>query len=117
MKTKGRRVAVHHRKHFKWWLRNNLRFIIIAVALSLIVALIFGYQVYTFNRIKSMEALLGKTQYDIHRKTGLTDQDVSKLRKVYPDFNWEETWDRKRWQMGQAEEKEYHSEELSTRKP
>ncbi len=113
MKAKGRRVHVHHRKRFSWWLRNNFGFIVIVVVVCLIVGLIFGYQAYNFDRVKSMEAMLGKTQREVHRKTGLTDQDVSKLQKEYPGFNWENTWDRRRWQGGQEQKKERNRERVS----
>ena len=115
MKVKGRRVSVHHRKRLNWRLKNNIGFIAVVVAACLIVSLIFGYQAYNFSRIKSMEAVLGKTQYDVHRKTGLTDLDVSKLQKVYPEFNWEGTWDRKRWQGGQEWKKEQDRRERGSR--
>ena len=110
---KVRRVSVHHRKRFIWWLKNNIGFIAVVAVACLIVGLIFGYQAYNFNRVKSMEAVLGKTQRDVHRKTGLTDQDVGRLQKVYPGFNWENTWDRKRWQGGQEWKKELNRERAS----
>ncbi len=56
-----------------------------------------------------MEALLGKSTHTIHRKTGLTNLDIEKLRKVYPNFDWEKTWDRERWISGERELREERS--------
>lgn len=64
------------------------------------MALLVGIEIYNYEMVKSMEAILDKTHKTIHRRTGITDQDVQKLRKVYPDFNWENTWDRERWLDG-----------------
>lgn len=64
------------------------------------MALLVGIELYNYERVKSMEAILDKTLKTIHRRTGMTDRDVQKLRKVYPDFNWENTWDRERWLAG-----------------
>lgn len=97
METKGKNVHLHHRKRLKWWLKNNYVFLIIIVIVCAIVALLIGVEAYNFERVKSMEAILDKDLRTIHRKTGITDLDIKKLEKVYPDFNWEETWDRSRW--------------------
>lgn len=43
-----------------------------------------------------MEALLDKSRRRLHWETGMTAQDAEKLRKVYPNFDWEDTWDRER---------------------
>lgn len=90
----------YHRNRLKWKIRNNYVFFIIIVIICTILALLVGIETYNYERVKSMEAILDKTHKTIHRRTGITDQDVQKLRKVYPDFNWENTWDRERWLAG-----------------
>jgi hypothetical protein len=40
----------------------------------------------------------------------LTDADVEKLRNEHPDFDWEGTWDRQRWQSGVERQKEERSQ-------
>ena len=60
------------------------------------MALVFSFEVYNFERDKSMEALLDKSRRQMHWG-GVTDRDVETLRKTYPNFNWEKTWDRTRW--------------------
>ena len=106
METKGRNVHLHHRKRLKWWLKNNYAFLIIIVIVCAIVALLFGIEAYNFERVKSMEAILDKDLRTIHRKTGITDLDIEKLKKAYPDFNWEETWDRQRWLSGKEQDRD-----------
>jgi Na+-transporting NADH:ubiquinone oxidoreductase subunit NqrC len=106
METKGRSAYIPYRKRLKWWLRNNTTFLIIIAVICAIVALIFGMAAYNFERVKSMEAILDKNLKTIHRKTGLTDSDVEKLRQAHPGFNWEKTWDRERWLEGEEKERD-----------
>ncbi len=111
MKADWKKEHVYHRrKSFKWWLKNNCVFIAIIIAICAVVALIFGYQVYNFQRVKNMEALLDRSSYDIHWKTGISDQDAEKLRQADPDFDWENTWDRERWRTNQESAKDKSSE-------
>lgn len=116
METKKRTVHAHHRKSLKWFLRNNYIFLAIIGAICVILALVFSFEVYNFERIKGMEALLDKSTHTIHRKTGLTNQDVEKLRKVYPNFDWEKTWDRSRWLTGKKQLREERSRAMARKK-
>jgi len=100
MITKKSNVHVNRRKRFKWWIRNNIVFYIILGAICIIVGFIFGMGVFNYARINNMESLLGKNLRTLHRVTGMTDQDIEKLKKEYPNFNWEGTWDRQRWKAG-----------------
>jgi len=100
MGTRKRNVHGYRRKKLKWALRNNFIFFVIVGVICIIVGVIFGKMVYNYTRIESMETLLGKTRHTLHRVTGMTDQDIEKLKKEYPNFNWEETWDRQRWLRG-----------------
>jgi hypothetical protein len=106
MEPKKRHGYVTNRKRFKWWIKNNVVFVLIIGIICVIVALIFAAGVYNFERVKSMEAILDRDLRTIHRKTGLTDSDVERLKKEHPDFQWEKTWDRSRWQSSQTEIKE-----------
>ena len=69
------------------------------------MALVFAFEVYNFERDKSVEALLDKSRRKMHWG-GITDRDVETLRKTYPNFNWENTWDRTRWLEGKEHERE-----------
>ncbi len=104
METKNRNVHSYHRKRLKWAVRNNFVFIVIVGTICIIVGLIYAMEIYNYGRIKRVETLLGKDVHTIHRITGMTDEDIKKLQKEYPDFNWEGTWDSQRWK--QAIEKE-----------
>ncbi|MFQ5786956.1 MAG: hypothetical protein ACE5H1_03165 [Thermodesulfobacteriota bacterium] len=86
----------HHRNRLKWKIRNNYVFFIIIAIICVIVALVFAFEAYNFERDKSMEALLDKSRKKMHWG-GVTDRDTETLRKTYPNFNWEKTWDRTRW--------------------
>lgn len=87
----------YHRKRLKWEIRSNFVFFIIVGVICIIVGFIFGMIVYNYARIDSMETLLDKDLRTLHRVTGMTDEDIEKLKKEYPNFNWENTWDRQRW--------------------
>ncbi|OHB48694.1 MAG: hypothetical protein A2106_02215 [Planctomycetes bacterium GWF2_40_8] len=104
METRERSAYLPYRKRLKWWLKNNATFLIIIAVICAIVALIFGMEAYNYERVKSMEAILDKNVKTIHRKTGITDNDVEKLKKTHPGFNWEKTWDRERWLEGNERE-------------
>ena len=116
MRKTKRRVPVQNRKRFKWWIRNNYIFLMIAGAVCLILTLILIYEVSNFERTRNMEALLQKSRRDLHWKTGITDQDVEVLKKRYPNINWETTWDRSRWVKGNQAEKERRSEAKARQK-
>lgn len=90
----------HYRNRLKWKIRNNYVFFIIIVIICTVVALLIGLETYNYTRVKSMEAILDKTYKTVHKRTGLTSQDVEKLRKEHPNFNWEGTWDRERFMAG-----------------
>ena len=109
METKKRHIHSHHRKELKWAVRNNLVFFIIAGIIRIIVGLIFGLEAFNYGRVKRVESLLGKNFHTMHRVTGMTNEDVEKLRKEYPNFNWEGTWDRDRWIRGNEEMRETRS--------
>ena len=100
MIAKKRNVHVNRRTRFKWWIRNNIVFYIILGAICIIVGFVFGMGAFNYARINNMESLLDKNLRTLHRVTGMTDQDIEKLKKEYPDFNWEGTWDRQRWKAG-----------------
>lgn len=104
METRGRSAYLPYRKRLKWWLKNNATFLIIIAVICAIVALIFGIEAYNYERVKSMEAILDKNLKTIHRKTGITDSDVEKLKQTHPGFNWEKTWDRERLLEGKEQE-------------
>lgn len=116
MKPKKRHGNATDRIRFKWWIKNNFIFLLIIGIICVIVALIFGTQVYNFQRMKNMETILGKNTREIHRRTGLTDEDVEKLKNAHPEFNWEGTWDRERWQSGVEAAKERRSGESARKK-
>ena len=109
MVTKKRNVHVSNRKRFKWWIKNNIVFCIIVGIICIIVGFIFGMGAYNYARIDNVESLLGKDLRTIHRVTGITDQDIEKLKKEHPNFNWEGTWDRQRWKKGIEENREERS--------
>ena len=110
METKKSNMHGYNRKKLKWAIRNNFVFFVIAGIICIIIGLIFGKGVFNYERVKSVESLLGKTVHTIHRRTGLTDADVEKLRNEHPDFDWEGTWDRQRWQSGVERQKEERSQ-------
>ncbi len=89
----------YHRNRLKWKIRNNYIFFIIIAIICAIVASVFAFKVYNLERQKSMEALLDKSRRKMHWG-GITDRDVDKLRKVYPNFDWDNTYDRERWLSG-----------------
>jgi len=109
METKKRNVHGYHRKRLKWAIRNNAVFFVIVGVICIIVGFVFGMVVYNYARIDSMETLLDKDMRTLHRVTGMTDEDIEKLKKEYPDFNWEGTWDRSRWKKGMEEVREEKS--------
>jgi hypothetical protein len=109
METKKRNIRNFHRKRFKWAIRNNFAFFVILGVICIVIGLIFGKVVYNHARINSMETLLGKDRRTIHRVTGMTDEDIAKLKKAYPNFNWEGTWDRHRWKTGKEDDRKLKS--------
>ncbi len=109
METKKRNIRSFHRKKLKWALRNNFVFFVIVGVICIVIGFIFGKTVYNHARINSMETLLGKDRRTLHRVTGMTDEDIAKLKKAYPNFNWEGTWDRHRWKTGKEENKKIRS--------
>ena len=111
METKERSAHLPYRKRLKWWLKNNSIFLIIIAVICVIVALLVGIEIYNFEKVKSMEAILDKSYKTIHRRTGITDQDLEKLKKAYPDFNWETAWDRERWLEGIEGERDRRQKE------
>ncbi len=90
----------YYRKRLKWMIRNNLVYCIIVGTICIAIGYLLAIKAYNHRRVKNMETILGKDLRTIHRITGLTDHDVEKLRKEYPNFNWEGTWDRQRWKAG-----------------
>lgn len=116
METKKRNTRSLHRKRLKWAVRNNFAFFVIVGVICIIVGVIFGKMVYNYARIDSMETLLGKNLRTLHRVTGMTDEDIAKLKKAYPNFNWEGTWDRYRWNIGNEENREARSEDRAKEK-
>ncbi len=109
METKKRNTRGVHRKRLKWAVRNNFVFFVFVGVICIIVGFIFGKTVYNYARINSMETLLGKNLRTLHRVTGMTDEDIAKLKKAYPNFNWEGTWDRHRWKVGKEEDRKLRS--------
>lgn len=116
MDSKKRHIHSHHRKNLKWAVKNNLAFFIIAGIICIIIGLIFGMEAFNYERVKSVESLLGKNLHTMHRVTGMTDEDVEKLRKEHPNFNWEGTWDRDRWVRGHEEMRETRSKHRAKEK-
>lgn len=116
MEIKKRNTHNSHRKRLKWAVRNNFAFFVIVGIICIIIGFIFGKTVYDYARIDSMETLLGKNLRTLHRVTGMTDEDIEKLRQAYPDFNWEGTWDRHRWKTGNEENREARSEDRAKEK-
>lgn len=113
METKGRSVHMHHhRNRLKWKIRNNYVFFIIIAIICVIMALVFAFEVYNFERDKSMEALLDKSRGKMHWG-GITDRDAETLRKIYPNFNWEKTLDRTRWLEGEKQERDILRREMA----
>ena len=109
METKKRNTRGVHRKRLKWAVRNNFAFFVIIGVICIVIGFIFGKAVYNHARMNSMEALLGKDIRTLHWVTGMTDEDIEKLKKAYPDFNWEGTWDRHRWKIGNENNREKRS--------
>ena len=111
METKGRSVHMHHhRNRLKWKIRNNYVFFIVIAIICVIMALVFAFEAYNFERDKSMEALLDKSRGKMHWG-GVTDRDAETLRKIYPNFNWEKTLDRTRWLSSEKQKQERRSRE------
>ena len=111
METKGRSVHMHHhRNRLKWKIRNNYVFFIMIAIICVIMALVFAFEVYNYERDKSMEVLLDKSRGKMHWG-GITDRDVETLRKIYPNFNWEKAWDRTRWLSAEKQKQERRSRE------
>ena len=72
----------------------------------------YGYVPRDFERDKSMEALLDKSRGKMYWG-GVTDRDAETLRKIYPNFNWEETLDRTRWLEGKEQERDILRREMA----
>lgn len=100
METKKKVGHGYYGKRLKWMIRNNLVFFVIVGTICIVIGYLLAIKAYNHRRVKNMETILGKDFRTIHRITGLTDHDVEKLRKEYPNFNWEGTWDRQRWKAG-----------------
>ncbi len=47
---------------------------------------------------------------------GITDQDVEVLKKRYPDINWDNQYDRERWQNTNKYKKERRAKEKAAQK-
>ena len=109
METKKRNTSGFHQKRLKWAVRNNFAFFVIVGVICIVIGFIFGKAVYNHARINSMETLLGKNLQTLHRVTGMTDEDIEKLKKAYPNFNWEGTWDRHRWKIVNENNREIRS--------
>ncbi len=104
MRTK-KKMPELPRKRFKWWVKNNYLFLIIMGVVCLVAALILIFEVNRHERMRNMETLLQKSRRDMHWG-GITDQDVEVLKKRYPDINWDNQYDRERWQLGREHIKE-----------
>jgi hypothetical protein len=85
------------KKRLKWWIRNNYTFLIITGTVCLIVTLVLIFEISRYERTRNMEALLQKSRKDM-RWGGITDNDVEILKKQYPNINWNNSFDRERWQ-------------------
>ena len=109
METKKRHTRSVHRKRLKWAMRSNFAFFVIVGVICIVIGFIFGKAVYNHARMNSMETLLGKDLRTLHWVTGMTDEDIEKLKKTYPNFNWEGTWDRHRWKIGNENNREKRS--------
>lgn len=83
--------------------------------ICLILTLILVYEIYQFERIRNMEALLQKSRRDMHWG-GITDQDVEVLKKRYPGINWDNQYDRVRWKKGREYKKEKRAKEKAAQK-
>jgi hypothetical protein len=86
-------------KKLKWWFKNNYLYLIIVGGACLIAALVLIFEINRHERTRNIEALLQKSRRDMHWG-GITDQDVEILKKRYPDINWNNQYDRERWQKG-----------------
>ncbi len=95
----------YHLNRLKWKIRNNYVFFIIMVIICAIVATVFAFKAYNLDRYTTMEALLDKSWGEMHWGGGITDTDIEKLRKVYPNFDWEKTMDRQRWLLGNEDDR------------
>ena len=107
---------MQNRKRFKWWVKNNYIYLIIVGVVCLVMALIIIHEVYNYNLITNMEALLQKSRREMHWESGITDQDVEVLKKRYPNINWEENLERQRWLSGQKSIKEARSRDMARQK-
>ncbi len=114
MKTK-KKIPVTPGKKLKWWFRNNYKYLIVVGVVCLVAALILIFGVYRHERMRNMEALLQKSRREMHWG-GITDQDVEVLKKRYPDINWDNQYDRERWQKSNKYIKEKRARERAAQK-
>ncbi len=114
MRTK-RKVPYLPRKRLKWWFKNNYVYLIIVGVVCLVAALVLIFEVRRHERMRNMEALLQKSRRDMHWG-GITDQDVEVLQKRYPDINWDNQYDRERWQKTNKYMKERRAKEKAAQK-
>ncbi len=92
MRRTKRKMPVRNSKRFKWWIKNNYKFLIIIGVVCLIVTLILVHEVYQFGRTRNMELLLNKSWREIyHGQGGFSLQDIETLKRRYPNVNWEDT--------------------------
>ena len=104
------------KKRLKWRIKNNYVFLIIVGVVCLIATSILIYEVSRFERMRNMEVILQKTRRSMHWKGGITDQDIEVLKKRYPNVNWENQHDRRRWMGTQKDHKELRSIEGAKRR-
>ena len=102
------------KKRLKWWFKNNFLYLIIVGVVCLITALILISEISLFERTRNMEALLQKSRKDM-RWGGITDRDVEILKKQYPNINWDNTYDRERWQKGTQWMRDRRANEMATK--
>ncbi len=110
------KIPVPPRIKFKWWFKNNYIFLIIVGVVCLVAALILIFEVYRHERTRNMEALLQKSRRDMHWGSGINDQDVEILKKRYPNVNWDNQYDRERWQRASKYIKEKRAKERAAQK-
>jgi len=117
VRTKKKRISNQpsQKKKLKWWIRNNYAFLIIAGIVCLIATLVLIFEISRYERMRNMEALLQKSRRDM-RWGGITDHDVEILNKRYPNINWDNTYDRERWQKGTAQERAWRSKDMAKQK-
>jgi hypothetical protein len=102
------------KKRLKWWFKNNYIFLLIMGGVCLATALVLIFEVYRYGRTRNMEALLQKSRKDM-RWGGITDRDVEILKKQYPNINWDNTYDRERWQKGTQWMRDRRANEMATK--